>query len=91
MFKEVVMKTLIYEISRLRNLQYDSELFFQEIEKFHDSTDLVSNISLNSNLGLSSIKENFQKTTSVTHKSYLKNVADKISKTHRLNLKKDNN
>lgn len=30
------MKTLVYEISKTRNLQYDSEQFFKEAEKYDD-------------------------------------------------------
>ena len=36
------MKTLVYDISRLRNLQYDSEQFFKEIEKFEDPGKLLN-------------------------------------------------
>lgn len=34
--KDIVMKILVYEISKTRNLQYDSEQFFKEAEKYLD-------------------------------------------------------
>lgn len=34
MFKDFNLKLLIYEISKERNIQYDSEQLFKEVEKY---------------------------------------------------------
>jgi hypothetical protein len=32
--KDIMMKLLVFDISRQRNIQYDGEQFFKEVEKF---------------------------------------------------------
>jgi len=42
-FRDLNQKMIIYEISRIRNLQYDNDNYFKEIEKYKQNN---LNISL---------------------------------------------
>jgi hypothetical protein len=82
------MKTLVYEISRLRNLQYDSEQFFKEIEKYEDPATIGSLQAIGS-LGLIGAKEQYQKHNLNLNCTFLRPIADDIAIAHRLSVKRD--
>ncbi|KAM3130726.1 hypothetical protein pb186bvf_017140 [Paramecium bursaria] len=73
MAKDMVMKTLVYEISKIRNLQYDSEQFFKEVEKYDDPQE--DPLSLYKPVSLS------------IQNSFLRQIADNISLNHKINNK----
>ncbi|CAD8049692.1 unnamed protein product [Paramecium sonneborni] len=85
--KDIVMKILVYEISKTRNLQYDSEQFFKEAEKYRDPQNDPIQPGPSSQIGIT--KENYSKVNLQQTSSFLKNIADQISLSHRLNVKRE--
>ncbi|CAK71098.1 unnamed protein product (macronuclear) [Paramecium tetraurelia] len=85
--KDILMKILVYEISKTRNLQYDSEQFFKEAEKYLDPQDDPIAPGPSSQIGIT--KDNYLKVTSQQNSSFLKTIADQISLSHRLNVNRE--
>ncbi|CAD8148825.1 unnamed protein product [Paramecium pentaurelia] len=85
--KDIVMKILVYEISKTRNLQYDSEQFFKQAEIYQDPQNDPITPGPSSQIGIS--KENYIKVSSQLNSSFLRNIADQISLNHKLNIKRE--
>lgn len=79
------MKTLVYEVSRTRNLQYDTEAFFKEVEKYTEPFVVSQNSIPASQFTLQLSREVGYKIPVFPPTSFMRDTADKIS-SHRLKI-----